>query len=83
MVPKSIAKKLKGQCSYTESDYFKSASILFADIFGFSQISMELSPMELVTFLHTLYVTLDERIDNYDVYKVETVNDCYMIASGM
>ncbi|XP_060563891.1 guanylate cyclase alpha-like [Ruditapes philippinarum] len=83
MVPKSIAKKLRSQCSYVESDYFKSASILFADIFGFNQISMKLSPIELVTFLHTLYLALDERIDNYDVYKVETINDCYMVASGI
>ena len=38
MVPKSIAKKLRGQCTYANSDFFKSATIMFADIFGFTQI---------------------------------------------
>lgn len=82
MVPKSIAKKLRTQCSYTESDFFKCATIMFADIFGFTQISMELSPQELVSFLNMLYNVMDERINDYEVYKVETINDCYMVASG-
>lgn len=56
---------------------------MFADIFGFAQISMELSPQELVSFLNMLYNVMDERISDYDVYKVETINDCYMVASGM
>lgn len=55
---------------------------MFADIFGFTQISMELSPQELVSFLNMLYNVMDERINDYEVYKVETINDCYMVASG-
>lgn len=82
MVPESIAKKMRSDCTVVESDFFKSASILFVDIPGFSQLSKDYSPLELVVFLNSLYVTLDERICNYDVYKVETINDCYMIASG-
>ena len=82
MVPKSIAKKLRTQCNYRESDFFKSATIMFADIFGFGQISNELSPTDLVSFLNMLYNVIDERISDYDVYKVETINDCYMVASG-
>ena len=82
MVPESIAKKMRNDCTNVESDYFKCVTILFADIFGFSQVTKDFSPIELSAFLNSLYQTLDERIENYDVYKVETINDCYMIASG-
>ena len=82
MVPESIAKKMRSDCTVVEADFYKSVSILFVDIPGFSQLAKDYNPSDLVGFLNSFYVSLDERIGNYDVYKVETVNDCYMVASG-
>ena len=39
--------------------------------------------MEVINFLNDLYSTLDERMKVHDVYKVETISDQYLVASGL
>ena len=50
---------------------------------SFKVIARNCSPLQLFDLLNTLYRTFDARIGNYDVYKVETINDSYMVASGL
>lgn len=81
-VPKSIASLLKEGQS-VEPEAFECVTVFYSDIVGFTSLSSESSPMEVIDFLSDLYLCFDECLEQYDIFKVDTIGDAYIVASGL
>ncbi|MGL4376277.1 MAG: adenylate/guanylate cyclase domain-containing protein, partial [Microcoleaceae cyanobacterium] len=82
ILPKEIALILKNKCQ-TIATEFTNTSILFADIVGFTPLSETLTPWQLVELLDELFCNFDKLVDKYELEKIKTIGDCYMVASGV
>ena len=82
ILPKEIAAILKNE-SRTIADHYDEASVLFADMVGFTPLSAQLPPVEMVELLNEVFSFFDSLLDKYNVEKIRTIGDSYMVASGV
>jgi len=82
ILPAPIASRLKEDPGAI-AQYFHDATILFADIVGFTPLSARLQPLEVVTLLNDIFSQFDALADELQLEKIKTIGDAYMVAAGL
>ncbi|OQV18215.1 Atrial natriuretic peptide receptor 1 [Hypsibius exemplaris] len=82
ILPRTVVDTLK-RGEQVKPENFDSVTVYYSDIVAFTTLSSSSSPTEVVDLLNDLYTIFDNCIMKFDAYKVETVGDCYVVASGV
>jgi len=82
ILPAEIAAILK-RGHRTIADRSDNVSILFADAVGFTPMSDNMSPEDLVRLLNEVFSCFDTLVEKYGLQKIKTIGDCYMVAAGV
>ena len=82
VLPADIVRRMN-EGEETIADRFDEATVLFSDLVGFTQISANLSPKQLVDNLNGLFSRFDTLADDLGVEKVKTIGDAYMAVAGV
>ena len=84
VLPARIAEILKDDTqTSTIADNFDAVSVLFADVVGSTQLTVELSPQNMVELLNDVFSYFDTLVEKYNLEKIRTIGDNYMVASGV
>jgi class 3 adenylate cyclase len=82
ILPVPIADRLKvSHDSIAEG--FQSATILFADIVGFTTLAESKTPEEVIGILNEIFSEFDQLVEETNLEKIKTIGDAYMVASGL
>jgi adenylate cyclase len=82
ILPAKIADRLKNRTESVIADKYDEASILFADMAGFTEWASDTAPNDLVRFLNRVYTDFDRLVENHGLEKIKTTGDSYMVVSG-
>ncbi|MGB3758015.1 MAG: adenylate/guanylate cyclase domain-containing protein [Rivularia sp. (in: cyanobacteria)] len=82
ILPESVVHRLKEQPT-TIAEAFAEVTVLFADIVGFTQLSTQVSPQELVALLNRIFSAFDELAEKHGLEKIKTIGDAYMVVCGL
>ncbi len=82
ILPQAVAEQLKHEQS-TIAESFAEASVLFADIVGFTQIFTTRSAIEVVSLLNEVFSSFDDLAEHHGLEKIKTIGDAYMVVGGI
>jgi adenylate cyclase len=81
ILPPQIAARLKDR--HRIADRYDAASVLFADMAGFTARASDTEPDQLVGFLDDVFGRIDALVERHGVEKIKTTGDAYMVVAGV
>src|SRR6202022_4667233 len=83
ILPVTIADRLKSGAESLIPDRYEEASILFADMAGFTARASHADPKDLLQFLNRGFTDVDRLVERQGLEKIKTTGDSYMVVSGV
>jgi adenylate cyclase len=83
ILPPPIAQRLKSRPQNVLIDKYDHASVLFADMAGFTARASETSPEALAECLDRVFSEFDGLVEHYGLEKIKTSGDAYLVVSGV
>jgi adenylate cyclase len=82
ILPAPVAERLKrGETNV--ADYFDSATVLFADLVGFTNFASKTDANTVVQQLNEVFQAFDQIVESRGLEKIKTIGDSYMLAGGL
>lgn len=82
MLPQSVAARLRSEGT-TFADDYKECSVLFVDLVGFTKLTTQMAPRDLVSLLDEIYSRFDDLTQKHGLEKIQTIGDGYLAAAGV
>ncbi|QQS71770.1 MAG: hypothetical protein IPP95_11310 [Flavobacteriales bacterium] len=82
ILPAEVAEELKEK-GEAEARLIPHVTVLFTDFKGFTAMSEQLSPKQLVKDLHECFSAFDGMMERHGLEKIKTIGDAYMAAGGL
>jgi class 3 adenylate cyclase len=82
VLPAPIANRLRGG-EQGIADGFAEVTVAFADLVGFTAMSSDMPPADVVSLLNGLFTRFDDAAHELGIEKIKTVGDAYMAVCGM
>lgn len=82
ILPESTADELRDK-GKVAPQYYSDATVMFADIKGFTLATEKLSVDKLIEILNEYFTAFDKVCDKYNIEKLKTIGDCYMAVAGV
>lgn len=81
MLPEAVIRQLKN--GETVCDQHDAVGLLFSDIKGFTSIASRAKTADVVNILGSLFTAFDKLTEKHGLFKMQTIGDAYVIASGL
>lgn len=83
ILPSSIVERLNKKPNDAIADSYENASVLFADLAGFTPMAARLGARKTVAMLNEIFIEFDQLAAAFGIEKIKTIGDAYMAVCGV